>query len=363
MTHGKKVATGLRSIVGIEWSDRYNAVFAVAHGRDGFNRTWPQYFNMWQAAVLPAEGLYRIEPGMDAGWPYFYYDQLKGKVMLNPEYGGNGNIEGDNKKISKPFVGFPGHWAPNDLLFYKGNQFPERYKQGVFVAFHGSTDRAPYPQAGYVVGFVPIINGKAQPMEIFADGFAGVDTIVNTSDAKYRPMGLAEGPDGSLYISDSEKGKIWKVMFMGDRKTFSSKHLQKMKARETKTNIKYPDPDKDNLDNIKGRYTKEELYKRYCRACHNMKGLGDGNRFPPLVNSEWVNGDKQRLISVMLKGLEGPITVANKQYNNVMPSFHFMQDEQISEVLNFVRRNYGQIPIEDSISPAMVSQYRKELMK
>ena len=90
-------------------------------------------------------------------------------------------------------VAFPAHLGPNDILFYQGNQFPTRYKNGAFIAFHGSTNRGPYPQAGYLVAFVPFKNGKPSgTWEVFADGFAGVDTIVNVSDAQFRPMGLAE---------------------------------------------------------------------------------------------------------------------------------------------------------------------------
>jgi glucose/arabinose dehydrogenase len=125
-----------------------------------------------------------------------------------------------------PIIGFPGHFAPNDLLFYKGDQFPARYKNGAFIAFHGSTIRAPYPQAGYFVAFVPFSDGKPSgPWEVFADGFAQLDTIVNTSDAKARPMGLSMGPDGSLYITESVRGKIWRVMYKGNKTEFGEKQL------------------------------------------------------------------------------------------------------------------------------------------
>ena len=355
---GIKVATGLRSIVGIEWNPQDKTVYAVVHGRDGLNQSWPQFYTDWDNAVLPSEGLYKINKGTNAGWPYYYYDQIKGKIMVNPEYGGDGKKEATDKTISKPLYGFPGHYAPNDLLFYKGNQFPERYKQGVFVAFHGSTIRAPYPQAGYFIGFIPIKNGIPQKMEVFADGFAGVDTIVNTSDAKYRPMGLSEGPDGSLYVSETERGKVWRIMYKGNKNIFGTTQLAKMKLRNNRTNVKNPDPIKDKLDLTKSSLDGVELYKMYCRSCHQRNGLGDGNRFPPLVRSEWVNGDKQKLISILLKGMSGPLIVNGKEYNNVMPAFGFLKDQQVADLLNFIRTNFENK--SDSVTVAMVAEEREK---
>ena len=119
--------------------------------------------------------------------------------------------------------------------------FPERYKYGAFIAFHGSTNRSPYPQAGYVVGFIPFSNGMPSgELEIFADGFAQVEVIKEMKDAKYRPMGLAEGPDGSLYISDSKKGKIWRVLYTADKASFSDENLKEMQLREYLPHIKTP---------------------------------------------------------------------------------------------------------------------------
>jgi len=354
---GKKVATGLRSIVGMEWNNETNSLYAVVHGRDGLSQTWAQYYSDWQSAMVPSEGFYKLKPGANAGWPYYYFDQMKGKVMLNPEYGGDGKKECKDPSITKPLYGFPGHWAPNDLLFYTGNQFPERYKHGAFIAFHGSTNRAPYPQAGYIIAFIPIKDGIPQKWEVFADGFTGRDTVVNTSDAKYRPMGLAQGPDGSLYISESEKGKVWKVMYKKDKRKFSSNDLLVMNAREQKTYIKTPDPIKDNLDMGRISYNGQELYRRYCRSCHQRNGMGDGALFPPLGGSEWVNGDKDKLIHVLLNGLSGPINVANKQYNNVMPAFNFLNDYQIADLLSFVRSGFENH--SDSIKAFEVTAARK----
>ncbi len=250
---GQRFATGLRSVVAISWNDEDNSLYAVQHGRDYLHGHAPQYYSPWQNTVLPAEEFMRIKEGDDFGWPYSYYDQFKQKKMLAPEYGGDGIREAS--EFAKPIMGLPAHWAPNDLLFYKGNQFPERYKKGAFIAFHGSTNRTPYPQAGYIVAFIPFEDEKFQggleiPMdqwEVFADGFAGVDTIATMSDAKHRPMGLSEGPDGSLYISESVKGKIWRVLFNGDPKKFGKDQLVSMEKRKSRTYLKTPDEKADKL--------------------------------------------------------------------------------------------------------------------
>ncbi|HMG66483.1 MAG TPA: hypothetical protein VK588_02320, partial [Chitinophagaceae bacterium] len=74
----------------------------------------------------------------------------------------------------------------------------------------------PEPQAGYKVVFVPFKNGKPSgKYEVFADGFTGMAEVRGPAQVKHRPMGLAMGPDGSLYISDSEKGTIWKIVYKG----------------------------------------------------------------------------------------------------------------------------------------------------
>ena len=359
-TDGIKVATGLRSLVAMTWNAQDSTLYCVGHGRDGLVNGWPQFYNEWQSALLPSEAFYKLKPGANAGWPYYYFDQMKGKVMVNPEYGGNGKIENTDKSIETPIVGFPGHYAPNDLLFYTGNQFPERYKNGAFIAFHGSTIRAPYPQGGYIVAFVPFVNGKPQKWEVFADGFTGKDTLVNTSDSKYRPMGLAQGPDGSLYISESNKGKIWKIQFKGKKEAFSEKNLAIMKGRENRTYVKNPDIILDNLERNKVVLGGEKLYQLHCRACHQQNGQGDGIRFPSIAGSDWVNGNKDTLIAVLLKGLEGPIKINGQPFNGVMPKFSQLPDRDIASILTYVRRNFSN-QSSDTISKIDVTIVRQRL--
>ena len=353
---GQKFATGLRSVVAMDWNKEDKNLYLLQHGRDDLFRTWPTIFSPWKSAVLPSEEFLRIKEGADAGWPYYYYDQINQKKLLNPEYGGDGKKEGNGRQYEQPLIGFPGHWAPNDLVFYNGNEFPDHYKNGAFIAFHGSTNRAPYPQSGYFISFVPFDKGiPSGSWEVFADGFAKVDPIVSVSDAVYRPMGIAIGRDGSMYISDSEKGKIWRIMFKGDRKRFGQKDLAPMENRKLSAHIKMPDEINDNLDKGKPR-SAAKLYDAYCRACHQENGKGDGARFPPLDSSEWVTGDKQRLISVVLNGLQGPIDVNGKSYNGSMPRHSYLSDEEIAEILTYVRQNFKNA--SDSVTPKEVSQVR-----
>ena len=188
----------------------------MQHGRDQLNSFYPKLYDSLQNAELPAETMYELHEGDNAGWPYVYFDPYQKKKIVSPEYGGDGKREGGENALD-PTVFFPAHMAPNALLFYTGNQFPEKYKNGAFIAFHGSWNRAPLPQEGYFVAFVPFKNGKPSgAWEIFANGFSGLageDKVMNPRKAKARPCGLAQGPDGSLYVSDDNKGAIFKISY------------------------------------------------------------------------------------------------------------------------------------------------------
>ena len=216
--NGTRYATGIRNGFALDWNDGVDQLYALQHGRDQLATLWPKYYTNEQSAELPAEEFLRVDDGADFGWPYCYYDPAQKKKMLAPEYGGDGQKQGDCGDKGQPIMAFPAHWAPNDLVFYQGEMFPEKYQRGAFIAFHGSWNRAPMPQQGYMVAFVPfgedgLPNGE---FERFADQFAGSgDEIAAPNDAEYRPTGLAIGPDGSLYISDDTSGRIWRVFYEG----------------------------------------------------------------------------------------------------------------------------------------------------
>jgi glucose/arabinose dehydrogenase len=210
---GIRYATGLRNVVGMDWNYQDNQLFVMQHGRDQLHDIFPDLYTVKQSAELPAECMYALKKGDNAGWPYIYYDQIQHKKMVAPEYGGDGKKSGGENYID-PAAAYPGHMAPDGLLFYTGNQFPEKYKNGAFIAFHGSWNRSPEPQAGFFVVFQPFKNGKPDgKWEVFANGFAGTQAQTESGRAEHRPCGLAMGPDGSLYVSDDTKGTIYKITY------------------------------------------------------------------------------------------------------------------------------------------------------
>lgn len=213
---GLHFATGIRNAVAVTWAD--GNFYAVQMGRDQLSDNWPKLFSDAESAELPAEEFLEVHQGDNFGWPYCYFDGQQHKKVLAPEYGGDGKKQGVCAHYGQPIASYPGHWAPEAVLFYRGDRFPAAFRGGAFISFHGSWNRAPLPQAGFKVVFQPFAQDKpAGSYVIFADGFAASTHIVSEDTARYRPMGLAEGPDGALYIGDTQEGRVWKVIYTGQK--------------------------------------------------------------------------------------------------------------------------------------------------
>jgi glucose/arabinose dehydrogenase len=215
---GLRFATGLRDMLALAVKPGSGALFGVQHDRDLLGGNWPQVFSMADDGNIPSEELMRIRQGDDYGWPYCHHDRLQGKKVLSPEYGGDGRIVGRCSTKKLPLMTFPAHWGPMSMVFYTKQQFPAAYAGGAFVAFHGDNFTATRPRTddpGYHVVFVPFANGMPKgSFEVFAAGFEGSGS--QTPDgAAHRATGLAQGPDGSLYITDDKGGRIWRVIYRG----------------------------------------------------------------------------------------------------------------------------------------------------
>jgi len=215
-TPDARYATGIRNAVALTWNDAVNTLYVAQHGRDQLKQFFPDLFTQKESAELPAEEFFKVDDDDNFGWPYCYYDWMKEKKVLGPEYGGDKEKVGRCDKFEDPIQAFPGHWGPNAVLFYDGTQFPDKYQNGAFIAWHGSWNRAPLPQEGYKVTFTPFDGtDPSGDYEVFADGFTGVDTLKSPENAEHRPTGLAVGPDGGLYVSDDENGTIWRIAYVG----------------------------------------------------------------------------------------------------------------------------------------------------
>ncbi|HVX87760.1 MAG TPA: PQQ-dependent sugar dehydrogenase [Gemmatimonadales bacterium] len=201
---GTRFATGLRNPMALAFEPTTGTLWMATHGRDQLSANWG--FSDSMNAELPAEEFGPVEQGADYGWPYCFYDPLARRKVQNPEYGGDGRIVGDCASKTQPAIGFPGHWAPIGLTFYGGTSFPASYRGGAFLAFHGSWNRAPLPQAGYRVVFIPFRNGRPS---------ADYQTFLEGASSPVRPIGLGVSGDGALYVSADAQGKVWKVTYVG----------------------------------------------------------------------------------------------------------------------------------------------------
>jgi mono/diheme cytochrome c family protein len=277
---------------------------------------------------LPAEELVELRQGADYGWPECYFDNAQKKLVLAPEYGGDGGKKiGLCAERQQPVAFFPAHWAPNDMKIYLGTAFPNAYRGGAFIAFHGSWNRAPGPQGGYNIVFQPLTGGNANgPFVVFADGFAGA--VKDPGRAAFRPSGLAVAPDGTLFISDDVHGRIWRVTYQGDLgAAVAAAPAPKGPAQATNSADArppegiHPDAGKDTgeLPVPKG-FTKEqvalgnrvfhgEIADATCGGCHGSDGKGSPVA-PDLTNGKWLwsDGSLQGIEATIKNGVPEPKT-------------------------------------------------------
>jgi glucose/arabinose dehydrogenase/mono/diheme cytochrome c family protein len=306
-----RYATGIRNGEGMDF-DVAGRLFVTQHGRDQLLENYPKLYDAKSGHELPAEEVVTLERGADYGWPKCYFDGMQGKLVLAPEYGGDGGkTVGLCADKRAPAFYFPAHWAPNALVIYKAQLFPKAYQGGAFIAFHGSWNRAPAPQGGYSVVFQPLADGKASGQYIvFADGFAGAHR--EPGRALARPGGLAVGPDGSLYVSEDTHGKIWRITYRGAADAALQSAKAPVFAAESGHDINVaslplaPGATREQVL-LGSRIFWGEVSGGTCSGCHGSDGKGS-TVGPNLTSGEWSwgNGSWQAIAATIDKGVVSP---------------------------------------------------------
>jgi glucose/arabinose dehydrogenase/mono/diheme cytochrome c family protein len=365
-----RYATGIRN--GEGFAIVGGRLFVTQHGRDQLHANWPDLFKEEEEATLPAEEVVLLKQGGDYGWPTCYYDNFQQKLVLAPEYGGDGGKKvGECSKKIAPAAAFPAHWAPNAMVHYDQKQFPDRYRNGVFIAFHGSWDRAPYPQQGYNVVFQPLDDDHATAQcEIFADGFAGA--VKSPEKAEHRPSGLAVGPDGALYISDDVRGRVYRITYHGGDVGASLKYttcpnLAAGPGEVAATSAKPPEgthPDAGAavalpvppgatraIVDLGGRIYHGQVGGAACTGCHGESGQGSPLG-PDLTGKKWLwsDGSWEGIAKTIADGVAQP-----KQYRSPMPPMGGAQltQDQVKAVAAYVW-SISHLATSSSASPSEI---------
>ena len=326
----ERYATGNRNAEGFDF-DADGRLYITQHGRDQLHEDWPELYTAEQGWELPSEEVMILKEGGNYGWPYCYYDPTQKKLVLAPEYGGDGGKKvGDCDKFQPSVAAYPAHWAPNDLKIYKGSLFPKGYQGGAFIAFHGSWNRAPGPQGGYNVVFQPLADGKPSGAYIvFADGFAGPKK--EPGGAVHRPSGLAVGPDGALYITDDKAGRIWRVTYSGDpnapveaaptpsTQAQASSSALPPEGVHPDAGLSLPVPPGATSEQVAlgKRIFHGEVGGATCAGCHGTDGIGTPVG-ADLTSGAWLWGDGslQSIADTIKSGVPQP-----KQHPGAMPPF------------------------------------------
>lgn len=267
-----------------------------------------------------------IEKRGNYGWP-----DVEGYCDTKPE-----EIYCRDSVIMEPLIAWTPTIAPAGIDYYPSVSIPEWENAILLATLKGSSLRI---------------------LHLDSEG-----TFVHSEkvllDWKYgRLRDVCISPTGDVYISTSNRD--WRASGIpeeNDDRIIRLFNVNEMDIPDSVPEYKHKKEvhDYENTEKLSG----EVLYASYCASCHQQDGEGIKPFFPPLAQTQTVLGDEKKLVDIVLNGLSGPIEVKGVKYDEIMPSFYFLSDEEIAKVLNYVRTNFGNTGAE--IMPDAVKRSRSQ---
>jgi glucose/arabinose dehydrogenase len=178
---------GIRDTQGYDWNPQTGELWFVENGRDALGNDAP-----------PDELNHAPRAGLDFGFPFCH-----GATVADPKFG----AERACADFAAPALDLPAHVAPLSMRFYTGQQFPAQYRNRIFIAEHGSSDRE--PKIGHRISMVTLEDNRVKKYEPFAEGW------LQDNVASGRPVDLIVAPDGALLVSDDKAGAIYRISYRG----------------------------------------------------------------------------------------------------------------------------------------------------
>ncbi len=336
---GYHFSTGHRHVLSIARNPVSKAFFVVMMGRDQLNTVAPELLQRRRQRRGARRGNARPARGRQL--------RLAVHVLRPAQEGAHGGARvrrrqpeaRGGREVPRPAGRVPGALGAAADGVLRRRPVPGEVQGRRLRRVPRLVEPRPRPQRGYNVAFVPF-GASGMPSggyEVFADGFAGKDEFTSTRDARFRPSGLAVGPDGSLYVADSERGRIWRIVYTGEAPATPAPGAS---ADATAAGA----PARAATATTAPAASQEPgavTYLALCAACHMADGSGVPNMQPALRGSGFLASDATTLIRLLLFGPDKVLPASRPRYENPMPELQGMlSDQQVADVLNYARRTF-----------------------
>lgn len=321
---GKILRINLDGSIPIDNPIQENPVWSKGH-RNAQGLTWGKNNILYSSEHGPNtnDEINLIYPNNNYGWPdvHGYCDT------------GNEKLFCKNNPITEPIKAWTPTIAPAGIVYFNHKSIPH-WQNSILVAN---------------------LKGRAlRVLKLNEDGNQVIDESIYFQKIFGRIRDVDVAPDGSIYFCTSNTD--WHPRFqpwMYDSLPSIPDRIIRLKPiQKENINAELPVYKKDKksikLQDENWAPTLDEefkagtlLYSQHCLACHGPKGTGSPDLIPPLSKTDWVTGDKGRLIRLMLSGLSKPIEVNGVTYNQEMPSYIHLSDQEIADVLTYIRQSFG----------------------